>query len=191
MRGEEIDNNSSDGFSGYVKGIFEEKRWIYQYVDGYLVRRKSWFPKGSVFMDSHFKEGKADGLSTSWYENGQMRSETNSREGKLDGVSIDYFENGQIEDHIVWKNHKMNGLWTRWYENGQKMFNRNYNDGRILGLSKEWHENGQKKEEVFYEMTGETKEVVIPSIPFDRFGNKIEPSTKLVKVVKLIYKTIW
>ena len=127
-----------------------------------------------------------------YYENGQKKWDRSYKDRQLIGPVTWWYESGQIKKEFHHKyGGKMHGPATWWYENGQKMFNRNYNDGRILGLSKEWHENGQKKEEVFYEMTGETKEVVIPSIPFDRFGNKIEPSTKLVKVVKLIYKTIW
>lgn len=105
---------SSKILNGYVKSKSYFGRTIYQFVNGYAVRSKTWRKDGQKKLEQNYKKGLRDGLSTSWYENGQKKKEGNFKDdGKLDGLQ------------------------TEWHENGQKKEELNYKDGK-LSLAKVW-----------------------------------------------------
>ena len=155
-----IDHNFSEGFNGYIKSrtFFACSfpfRTIYHFVDGYLVREKSWYINGQDFNDRKYKTVSSttfrDGLQTTWYENGQTKLNYNYEDGKLDGLQTTWYENGQISFRGTWINGKLDGIGAEWYENGQTRLNYNYEDGKLDGLQTTWYENGQTKLNYNYE----------------------------------------
>ena len=77
-------------------------------------------------QESHYKDGKQEGLEILWHEN-----EKKAAEG-------------------TYKNGKQEGLATQWHENGKKSQERTYKDGKREGLATKWHENGKKSQECTY-----------------------------------------
>ena len=149
-QGQTIESNSSEGFNGYVKDKWGSIRTIYQFVDGYAVRKKSWYSNGQKSGEFKYKDGKLDGLSTWWHENGQKSSEGNYKYGERDGLSTSWYENGQKKLEHNYKEGKEDGLSTGWYENGQKKYENSWKDGKEDGLLTGWYENGQKSSEGNY-----------------------------------------
>ena len=145
--GETIESNSSEGFDGYVKChkwvTFDlGYRTLYQFVDGYVVKEKSWSNKGQKKRENTYKEGKFDGLHTEWYFNGQKKSEGNYKDGKRDGPSTGWYENGQKKSEANYKEGKLDGLLTDWHDNGQKFLEENYKNGVFQGR-KCWDSKGK------------------------------------------------
>ena len=170
--GEAIRGNSSEGYDGYVKkNRLGGYRTVYQFVNGYAIRSKTWSKDGQKESEINYEKGLQDGLSTSWYENGQKQSETNYKNGKKDGLLTSWYENGQKEREGNYKDGKRmsterwkpngekcpetnfkdgNGVVVVYYENGQKRYDTNYKDGKWEGLSTSWWENGHKQSETNY-----------------------------------------
>ena len=101
-----------------------------------------------MLMETNYKDGKTDGLTTVWFENGQLEGKVNYKDGKTDGLSKFWFENGQLKGEINFKDGKEDGLKKRWDINGHLEDESNYKDGELDGLSKTWHLNGQLQSEV-------------------------------------------
>ena len=169
-KGEAIESNSSEGFNGYAKRKSFYERTVYQFVDGYAVREKSWYENGQKKWEINYKDGKQHGVDTAWDENGQKKWEKYYKDGKNDGLSTSWYENGQMKEEGNYKDGYFDGLYTTWYENGQKkeegtckvsnssgfFFSSGspstYTEGLRYqanwdGLYAVWYENGQKKEE--------------------------------------------
>ena len=142
-RGETIDKNSSEGFDGYVKKNSKSYRTIYQFVDGYTSRWKSWFKSGKQMAEGKFLKENRDGTWNEWLENGEKKSEINYKDGKLEGLSTTWYENGQKKSERNYKDGKLEGLSTTWYENRQKESERNYKDGNVSGNAQFWTEDGK------------------------------------------------
>lgn len=149
VQGEIIESNSSEGFNGYVKQ-HHGYRTIYQFVDGYAVRSKSWWKDGRKWKELDYKEGKPDGLETWWFDNGQKKSETNYKDGKRDGLFTEWYENGRKRRERTYKDGMLDGRRTWWYENGQISEEGYYKDWSREGLWTRWYENGQKRDEENY-----------------------------------------
>ena len=130
-QGEVIDKNSTEGFTGYVKTRTSDKRTIYQYLDGYSVRHKSWYQNGQKRSEGNHKNGKVNGLSTLWH-NGKKVLEDNWKDGKRDGLETSWFENGQKRSEINWKNGKMDGLFIDYNEDGKETMRSSWKDGKNL-----------------------------------------------------------
>ena len=54
-------------------------------------------------METHYKDGKEDGVSTTWNEDGNKESESHYKDGKLNGLCTCWHENGQIEGEGFFK----------------------------------------------------------------------------------------
>ena len=148
--GELIDSNSSEGYNGYVKNSTANNRTIEHYIDGYLVRRKSWYMNGREMADENYKGGSnirptRDGIQITWDENGQKKVEKNCKDGKPDGSWTEWYENGHMKVEKNYRVGKPDGSWTEWYENGQMKVSENYEVGKLDGLQTTWHKNGQKE----------------------------------------------
>jgi antitoxin component YwqK of YwqJK toxin-antitoxin module len=100
-RGETIDKNSSEGFDGYVKYNSKSYRTIYQLVDGYTSRFKSWFKSGKQMAEGNFLKENRDGTWNEWYENGQKKSERNYKDGKVSGNAQFWTEDGKPSRPIL------------------------------------------------------------------------------------------
>ncbi|MDC1490437.1 hypothetical protein N8133_01275 [bacterium] len=127
-RGEKIDINASDAFTGYVKERTFSKevskksslRILNHYKDGFLQRCKSWHQSGKVNYDFKYKSGQREGLSVAWHGNGQKKTEQNFKDDKLDGVMFEWHENGQKKLEMNFKRGKKHGpfkIWDKYGEN--------------------------------------------------------------------------
>ncbi len=71
------------------------------------------------------------GTSVATY-NGQKMLETNFKDGKLDGISTSWHENGQKWSEQTYKGGKADGIWTYWTEDGKKWSEQTYKDGELI-----------------------------------------------------------
>jgi hypothetical protein len=62
------------------------------------------FYGGQPSMETHYKNGKKDGPSTSWFENGNVRMQSSYKDGKRDGRWVKWNANGQIQFQKVYRN---------------------------------------------------------------------------------------
>lgn len=155
-RGEKIDINASDAFTGYVKERTFSKevskksslRILSHYKDGFLQRCKSWHQSGKVNYDFKYKSGQREGLSVAWHENGQKKSVQNFRDGQLDGVAFEWYKDGQKKSEINFKAGKSHGVSYAWHENAQIKLENYFKDGKKHGTFTMWSKNGQKVSEV-------------------------------------------
>jgi len=62
--------------------------------------KKEYWENGKLRSETHYKNGKEDGLSTFWYESGEKRVEHFFKNGKLER-RMEYHKNGKkkIEKH--------------------------------------------------------------------------------------------
>ena len=114
--GETIDKNSSEGFDGYVKYNSESYRTIYQFVDGYTSRWKSWFKSGKQMGEGKFLKENRDGTWNECYENGQKKSERNYKDGKVSGNAQFWTEDGKPSRFIL----SLPSLPSRWISTSKK-----------------------------------------------------------------------
>ena len=142
-RGETIDKNSSEGFDGYVKYSSKSYRTIYQFVDGYTSRWKSWFKSGKQMAEGNYLKENRDGTWNEWLENGEKKSEINYKDGKLEGLSTTWYENGQKKMEVNFVKSLRSGPKTQWYRNGQKRFEARFNGGRLESCVV-WKPRGEK-----------------------------------------------
>ena len=66
-----------------------------------------YYENGKKWSETHYKNGKWDGLQTRWYKNGQKKSESHYKNGKLDGLSTGWDESGKKERETHWKDGKL------------------------------------------------------------------------------------
>jgi len=92
-----------------------------------------WYENGTKRAESHYIDGKENGLSTLWHRNGQKKSERNYKDGKEDGTHTWWHWNGQKKSEGNYKDGKKDGTHTSWYDNGQKSSEGNYKDGKKVG----------------------------------------------------------
>ena len=98
--------------------------------------KKEYWDNGKVKSETHFKNGKKEGLETSWFENGEKMSESYYKDGKIEGLHTVWFENGKKKSIKHYKDGVQNGLWTEWDEYGKKRFQININceSGSCVGI---------------------------------------------------------
>jgi antitoxin component YwqK of YwqJK toxin-antitoxin module len=98
-----------------------------------------------LFLFSGFAFNDQPEAKREYWENGKMKSETHYRNGKRDGVSISWYVHGEKEYEGYYQSGKKNGVFSRWYESGAKegkgSFKNDLPDGEFLG----WHESGGGK----------------------------------------------
>jgi antitoxin component YwqK of YwqJK toxin-antitoxin module len=80
---------------------------------------KEYYENNSPFCESHYKNGKLDGVSKSNDENGNIISETTYSNNGLDGKTINYFPKNKIQEHEVFKNNELISLSV--YDDSQKL----------------------------------------------------------------------
>jgi len=74
---------------------------------------------GKLFFQTHYVDGKREGLSKGWDMNGYLSFENNYKSGKKDGLSTWYHKNGTIWRTQEYKDGKEDGLYKMWNENGK------------------------------------------------------------------------
>tara|TARA_B100000959_G_C14842429_1_gene566630 strand:- start:673 stop:1035 length:363 start_codon:yes stop_codon:yes gene_type:complete len=89
----------------------------------------------AMFTVSHFACNSGDeppknGPYVEYYENGKKWSETHYKNGKRDGLETEWYKNGQKSYEGHYKNGKPDGLETFWDESGQKLHEAYYKNGK-------------------------------------------------------------
>jgi len=69
--------------------------------------KKEYWDNGKVKSETHYKDGKKDGLQTEWYENGQKSYEANYKKGKEDGIVTSWDREGNITKTEILENGKV------------------------------------------------------------------------------------
>ena len=77
-----------------------------------------------------------------YWDNGKLESETHYKNGKQDGMETSWFESGEKSGEYHWKNGKQKGLETHWYESSEKKSIKHFKNGTENGIRKEWDKNG-------------------------------------------------
>ena len=62
--------------------------------------KKEYWDNGKVKSETHYKDGKKDGLQTEWYENGQKKLEKNYMDGRAVDIATEWYENGQKKQEV-------------------------------------------------------------------------------------------
>ena len=101
-------------------------------------------------VETHYKNGKRDGLDIVWNKSGIKTTELNFRDGKQHGPATHWHENGIKYCERYYKDGNLDGLYIEWDYEGNKETEQNYKDGKPHGLETEWYENGKKKWEKQY-----------------------------------------
>ena len=89
-------------------------------------RAESFYENGQKELESNYKDGKQDGLSSFWYENGQKMWERNYKDGKLMSAEA-WKPNG--EKCPVTNVNDGNGVWVLYNDDGTELVRRTYKDG--------------------------------------------------------------
>lgn len=108
------------------------------------------WPLGTKRSEEHFKDGLSHGAFIRYHHEGWKEFETTSQQGQTVGPHIWWYPNGKKELQQEFKNGKEDGLRISWFKNGQKATQVTYKDHQYYGLYLEWHENGKKACESFY-----------------------------------------
>lgn len=85
-----------------------------------------------------------------YYESGQLKDETHYKDGKLDGIAKGYYESGQLKTEVHFKDGETDGIFKMYYEGGGLMAELNYKDGKQDGISKGYYESGGIEDIVTY-----------------------------------------
>ena len=86
--GESINDDSTAGYTGFVKIRQASVRVILELHNGFVKRWKSWRRNGTRLREANLKEGTQLEIITGWYENGQKELEEVLRSGKLSIVNV-------------------------------------------------------------------------------------------------------
>jgi antitoxin component YwqK of YwqJK toxin-antitoxin module len=68
-------------------------------------------------------------VKTEYWDNGNKMFETHYKNGKKDGLQISWREDGTKESEGHWKDGKLNGISTLWYPSGKKKCETHYKNG--------------------------------------------------------------
>ena len=75
-----------------------------EYINGIKQGKEIFlYESGSKKIESHFKNGKENGLWQQWYENGQIRSSVKFINGQKDGEEIYFNRDGSIRSTDLYK----------------------------------------------------------------------------------------
>jgi hypothetical protein len=98
-----------------------------------------YYDNGNKKRETHYKDGKEDGVTTYWHEDGTKSTEIHYKDG-IPGVQTWWNKDGT----------KKEGVDTDWYEDGTKSRESHYKDGRLDGVATCWDEDGNKDMESHY-----------------------------------------
>ena len=134
QKGEQIDNNNTNPYSGYARQIDQEweLRTIILVKNGWVIKTKSWDKLGRPRTQRHYKNGKLHGRWTGWHGNGQKQIEFTWANGVPVGQSISWHENGRISETGSYQSGKMHGEWKTYQFDGTENARLIYNFGKIV-----------------------------------------------------------
>lgn len=123
--------------------------------------RTLWNESGVKQQEVHYKNGKQEGLETIWFETGEKMYEGTYKNGKEEGLGTGWYKTGEKRSEINYKNGKTEGLLTTWYKTGEKLSEELWKDGERQreGVTVYWYKSGKKKKEVQWDAHGDDWEV--------------------------------
>jgi antitoxin component YwqK of YwqJK toxin-antitoxin module len=112
------------------------------------------FAKGEKIIETHYKNGKQDGLQTSW-DKGQKIEEANFKDGQLDGFDITWDSSGQTNSLTDYVGGYSNRTTTLFYPDGMKYCEAVYQANEEVS-EKNWFTNGMLMSEELHGEKGMT-----------------------------------
>ena len=117
-----------------------------------------------LFFFSSFVYGGEPEVNRDYYDNGKLKSETHYKNGKKEGLQTGWFESGSKKAEAHFKNGRLHGTTKAWYKNGLNFFILHNKNGIESGIRKEWDENGKlifegKPEDMKDKKTNTSKEL--------------------------------
>ena len=82
-----------------------------------------------LFLFSGSVYGEEPEVKREYYDSGKLKKETHYKNGKQEGLRTGWYENGRKEYIKHYKNGKENGIRKEWDENGRLIFEGNFIDG--------------------------------------------------------------
>ena len=73
-----------------------------------------------LFLFSGSLNGQETEVKREYWDNGKLKSETHYKNGKSEGLATTYYKSGEKKDEVHFKNGKPEGLVTTYYESGEK-----------------------------------------------------------------------
>lgn len=104
---------------------------------------KEYYESGKLKEETHYKNGKREGISTWYYETGVIKGERNYKEDQLDGIIRWYYDTGSLGTEFNYKNGKLEGLTKLYWENGNVKADHYYANGKREGLNKQYYNSGE------------------------------------------------
>jgi antitoxin component YwqK of YwqJK toxin-antitoxin module len=106
-----------------------------------------WYKSGEKKQEMHWKNGKKDELRKSWYKSGKKKSVGKFKNGNSEGLDTSWYESGRKSDEHHWENGELHGVTTFWFKSGEKSSETHFKNGLPEGLSTTWYESGGKMSE--------------------------------------------
>ena len=104
-----------------------------QYVEGQ--RDGDWLVYGDdgeqLLLESHYQQGKADGLWQVWFPNGQKRRQLPFVDGKQHGTVVEWDEEGNKRGEVNFEKGLREGVARLWTNDG-RVVEQTYEEGRLV-----------------------------------------------------------
>ena len=99
--------------------------------------------KGGILDQTHYVNGRRDGLSRSWFKNGVLGFEAHYVNGRKNGLVRSWWQNGNLRTQEYRKSGRREGVGLSWYPSGALFKKTNHEQGRVVGIQQIWRENGK------------------------------------------------
>jgi hypothetical protein len=98
--------------------------------------KKEFYDSGELKKETHYKNGKKEGLEKEWFDWGEIR--TNYKNGKKEGLETLWFESGKKKYEYHWKNGIENGKNKEWDRDGSpQVANKSFSNFDVQGLDRD------------------------------------------------------
>lgn len=98
--------------------------------------------KGQILTESHFSQGKREGVDRYYYRNGQCYCVKPYMAGKEQGAHHYYYPDGIKKSEINYKNGKLDGSVHLYFPNGRLKRELHFSQGRQKGMERMWDASG-------------------------------------------------
>jgi hypothetical protein len=110
----------SEGGLSEAKLVEEMDRVLVQPPAGFTGEWITYWVNGQIDFDSHYLNGKLDGINTLYYADGSIADVASCRDGVLDGEATAYYSSGHIENKGQYRHGAQVGHWI-WYNQDGKV----------------------------------------------------------------------
>lgn len=108
-----------------------------------LRRERTFYFNEHKESDSHWKNGKRDGLYVDYWHNGQKKSQGRYRAGRKEGVWEFYYNEFTLSSKGEFRDDRKEGVWKSFWENGAAKSEGAFSAGEETGTWKEWTAKGE------------------------------------------------